>query len=142
MANLDGLLLADTSAWHRSSRPAVAEQWRENLAEDRIATAAPVRLEILFSAQSAREYDAIARELRALRQLPCGDDAWARALDVQRQLAHRKALHHRSVRLPDLLVAAVAELEGAIVWHYDEDFDRIAAVTGQRTEWVAPRASL
>jgi hypothetical protein len=44
--------------------------------------------------------------------------------------------------MPDLLVAAVAELEGAVVWHYDEDFDRIAEVTGQPTEWVAPRGSL
>jgi predicted nucleic acid-binding protein len=101
-----------------------------------------VRLEILYSAQSGRDYDAIARELGTVHQLPCGDEAWERALEVQRQLAHRKALHHRSVKMPDLLVAAVAELEGAIVWHYDEDFDRIAEVTGQPAEWLAPRGSL
>ena len=28
------------------------------------------------------------------------------------------------------------------VLHYDADFDAIAAVTHQETEWVAPRGSL
>jgi len=28
------------------------------------------------------------------------------------------------------------------VWHYDEDFDRIAAITGQPVQWLAPRGSL
>ncbi len=142
MAHVAGLLLADTSAWHHSTRPAAAQQWRQRLAEDRIATTRPVVMEVLYSALTAREYDAIARELGALHQLPCGNDAWVRALDVQRRLAHAKALHHRSVEMPDLLIAAVAELAGAVVWHYDEDFDRIAEVTGQPTEWVAPRGSL
>ena len=142
MAHVTGLLLADTSAWHHSGSQWVAARWRRELNEDRIATAAPVRLEVLFSAQSARDYDAIARELSAVCQLPCGDEAWERALDVQRRLAHKQGLHHRSVKMPDLLVAAVAELEGAIVWHYDEDFDRIAEVTGQPIEWIAPRGSL
>jgi predicted nucleic acid-binding protein len=139
---LETLVLADTSAWHHSSSPRVSELWTRGLEEDRIATTAPVRLEVLFSARSGRDYDAVARELSAVRQLPCGEDAWSRALDVQRRLAHRKALHHRSVHIPDLLVAAVAEIEGVVVWHYDEDFDRIAEITGQPVEWVAPRGSL
>lgn len=45
-------------------------------------------------------------------------------------------------RNADLLVAAAAEAAGVTVLHYDEDFDRIAAVTGQATEWSAPRGSL
>ena len=44
--------------------------------------------------------------------------------------------------MPDLLIAAVAERAGLSVLYYDEDFDRIAAVTGQPTEWVVPRGSL
>ena len=142
MADVAPLLLADTSAWHRSSTPWVEQRWRRYLHRDRIATIPPVKLEVLFSARSARDYDVTAGRLAALRQLRCGDDAWARALEVQRSLAHRHALHHRSVKMPDLLVAAVAELEGAVVWHYDEDFDRIAEVTGQPMAWVAPRGSL
>ncbi len=49
---------------------------------------------------------------------------------------------HRSVKLVDLLIGAAAELGGAAVWHYDEDYDRIAVVTGQPTAWIAPRGTL
>jgi len=93
------------------------------------------------SAQTARDYDAISRELDALRQLPCDAPALQRALDVQRLLAHLRPLHHR-VAIPDLIIAAVAELSGAAVWHYDRDFDRIAAITGQEVVWLAQPGSL
>lgn len=42
--------------------------------------------------------------------------------------------HHRAVKLPDLLVAAIGETEGLTVLHYDADPDRISHVTGQPTE--------
>lgn len=42
----------------------------------------------------------------------------------------------------DLVIAATAELNGATVLHYDVDYDRIAAVTGQPTEWVVPKGSV
>ena len=35
-----------------------------------------------------------------------------------------------------------AERAGMGVLHYDAGFDRIAAVTGQPTEWVVPRGSV
>ncbi|MGH8895699.1 MAG: PIN domain nuclease [Egibacteraceae bacterium] len=136
------MLLADTSAWHRSAHPVLIEQWSRLLDADEIATAPPVRLEVLFSARSAADYAALSSELDALHQLPCGEDAWERAMQVQRLLAEQHALHHRSVKIPDLLIAAVAELAGVPVWHYDEDYERIAAVTGQPTQWVAARGSL
>jgi hypothetical protein len=37
---------------------------------------------------------------------------------------------------------AAAESAGLIVLHYDADYDRIAAVTGQPVEWVVPRGSV
>jgi predicted nucleic acid-binding protein len=115
------ILLADTSAWHRSGHPEVATEWRRLLEGDLIATTAPIRLEVLFSAQTARDYDAISLELDALHQLPCDTPALLRALDVQRLLAHSRPLHHR-VAIPDLIIAAVAELSGTVIWHYDRDF--------------------
>jgi len=48
----------------------------------------------------------------------------------------------RGRKVPDLLVAATAEEAGLIVLHYDADFDRIAAVTGQKCEWVATPGSI
>jgi hypothetical protein len=136
------LYLADTSAWHHSAGSAVAASWGERLANDTIATCAQVRLEILFSARSADDYDRLASRLAALHQLPCGEQELERALVVQRLLAHRAGLHHRSVKIPDLIIAASAEAAGATIWHYDEDFDRIAEITEQPTAWIAPRGSL
>ena len=109
------LYLADTSAWHRARDPQVAAAWADRLGNDTLATCRQVRLEILFSARSAREYEQLAAELLALHQLPCGAEQFDRALEVQRQLARRGGLHHRSVKLPDLVIAASAEAAGAIV---------------------------
>ncbi len=136
------MLLADTSAWHRSANPQISEVWRRELEADRVAITAPVRLEVLYSARSAEEYAERSLELDALHQVTCGEEAFARALDVQRMLGERRALHHRSVKIVDLLVAAAAELAGVVVWHYDEDYDRIAEITGQSTTWIAERGSL
>ena len=61
--------------------------------------------------------------------------------EVQAALAHVGGLHHRSVKIADLLIAASAEEAGHVVWHYDEDFDRIARVTGQQCRWITPRGS-
>jgi hypothetical protein len=62
---------------------------------------------------------------------------FVRAEDVITQLARRG--HHRALSLPDLLIAAAAERSQLVVLHYDGDYDVIAAVTGQRVEWVAPK---
>lgn len=136
------MYLVDTSAWHHSGDAVVALEWGRRLAEDDLATCAQARLEVLFSARSADDYDRLVLRLLALHQLPCDADEFERALAVQRLLAHRGGLHHRSVKISDLIIAASAEAGDAIVWHYDEDFDRIAEITGQPVEWVAPRGSL
>jgi predicted nucleic acid-binding protein len=68
------------------------------------------------------------------------DEVWDRALEIQRELSRRGQL--RSGKLPDLLVAATAERHDVTVLHYDGDFDRIADITGQPTEWVVPAGSI
>jgi predicted nucleic acid-binding protein len=132
----------DTSAWHHAGHPGVAERWRAELADDRLGICDQARLEILWSARSAADYDQLADELDALIPIPIVASTFARALEVQRKLAHHRGLHHRSVKIADLIIAAAAEQAGAVVWHYDEDFERIAAITGQPIDWVAPRGSL
>lgn len=136
------LFLADTSAWHRSCHPEIAAAWGRLLAADAIATCGLVRLEILFSARSADDYDRLADELGALHELSCGSAQVDRALEVQRALATKGGLHHRSVKIPDLIIAATAEAAGAVLWHYDRDYTRVAEITDQRCEWIAPRDSL
>lgn len=55
-----------------------------------------------------------------------------RAAEVQALLADRG--QHRAPSLPDLLIAATAELASLTVLHLDKDFDLIAEVTGQPVE--------
>lgn len=65
-------------------------------------------------------------------------DHLRRAQQVQRLLA---AKHQRDSKVPDLLIAAAAEARNLSVLHYDADFDRIAAPTGQACEWIDPAGS-
>jgi predicted nucleic acid-binding protein len=61
---------------------------------------------------------------------------------VYQQLSARGGAHQRFAKDSDLLIAAAAEAAGVTVLHYDEDYDRIAKVTGQPTRWLAPAGSL
>ncbi len=46
------------------------------------------------------------------------------------------------VKIPDLLIAAVAVRNGLTVLHHDADYEVIASVTRLPTRWVAPRGTL
>ena len=61
---------------------------------------------------------------------------WQRALAVHRLLAEGGPGHQWSVRLVDLIVAAVAERLGYRIAHCDHDYDRIAGLTGQPVRWL------
>ncbi len=139
---MSDLLSVDTSAWHRSNHASVALAWRQQLNADAVAICHQARLEVLYSARGAGDYERVRERLEGIRHIPTDEAVFERALEVQRSLAHLAGLHHRSVKIADLVIAASAEIAGATMWHYDEDFDRIAAVTGQRCQWIAPRGSL
>jgi predicted nucleic acid-binding protein len=133
--------LVDTSAWHRVGDPSVAQRWRTLLTTDSVATCDQVALEVLYSARSS-DYERTMVNLDGLVAVPMDAHTFARAREVQLLLARSGGLHHRSVTIADLLIAAAAEHAQLAVLHYDEDYDRIAAITGQPTEWIAPRGSL
>jgi predicted nucleic acid-binding protein len=101
-----------------------------------------VRFELLYTAKNADELATMADNLGALVDCPVGKGQWERALWVYERLSEQGGAHHRSVGCPDLLIAAAAEAAGAAVLHYDEDFERIAAITGQPTRWIVPRGSV
>jgi hypothetical protein len=44
------------------------------------------------------------------------------------------ASQHRAPSIPDLIIAATAELAGLTVLHLDKDFEVIAEITGQAVE--------
>lgn len=56
------------------------------------------------------------------------------------QAALTKRGLHRSAGAVDLVVAATAELQGLTLLHRDDDYECIAAVTGQALQWYGPEA--
>ena len=84
-------------------------------------------------------WDRVVDALDAFELIETCADHLRRARQVQRLLASK---HQRGRKVPDLLIAAAAEANDLGVLHYDADFDRIAAVTGQRVEWVVPPGSV
>ncbi len=63
-----------------------------------------------------------------------------RAVAVQDELAERS--QQRGAKIADLLIAAAAEATDLVVLHYDQDFDLIAGVTHQPTEWIVPAGTV
>lgn len=104
-----------------------------------MATCAIVDLEILYSAKSPTDYEASLEERRSFDDVKITPKVASRAIEVQQELA--RTSRHR-IPIPDLLIAAAAESAGLTVLHYDAGYERIAAITGQLHEWVAPRGSL
>lgn len=137
--------LADTSAWswaRRADQPLARWAFDRQLEMGRVATCDMVRFEILRGARNAAEFDDLERSLATLPDPRITVREWKRALWVYRRLAARGGSHQRSVKHSDLLIAAAAEAGRVPVLHYDEDFERIAQVTGQPHRWLAPRGSL
>lgn len=133
--------LADKSALtRRATRPEVRDALEPILLAGEVATCGIVDLELLYSATSRATYRALTEALRGMPRVAVEDACVERALQVQAMLAERS--QHRAVPLPDLLVAACAERAGLAVLHYDADFERIAKLTGQATQWIVPRGSV
>ena len=133
--------IADTSALARQHRPEIHTVLRPLIERGLVATCAIIEFEVLWSTRTAAEFEEVHGDRAvAYEWLPIEDVDWRRALDVLAQLwASGKA---RSVPLPDLLIAAVAERHQVTVIHYDADYDLIAAMTNQPTQWVVPAGTV
>lgn len=129
--------LIDKSALVRLGQTVDAADWASRVERGLVRIATVTRLEIGFSARSGAELERW-RERPPLSAMPVEYLTPAveeRAVLVQRLLAERG--HHRAPSVPDLLIAAAAELAGLVVLHDDKDFDLIASVTGQPVERVS-----
>jgi predicted nucleic acid-binding protein len=131
--------LVDTSVLTRLRHEPVRVVVEPLSAVGALARSGITDLEIGSSARSAEEWDQAADALEAFELIETSADHLRRARQVQRLLASK---HQRGRKVPDLLVAAAAEANDLVVLHYDADFDRIAAVTGQPVEWVVPAGSV
>ncbi|MET7458756.1 PIN domain nuclease [Streptomyces sp. NPDC005574] len=131
--------LIDKSALARWTKPNVKVVLKPLHERYLLAVCQPTEYEMIHSARDSSEATRISTWLHAFDYLRVDDHTFARALEVQRHALN--AGFHRALSLPDLLIAATAELHRRTVLHYDGDFDMIASLTGQPTEWVVPPGS-
>ena len=126
--------LIDKSPLVRLGSSPDAEEWANRVERGLVAISSVTLLEAGFSARSAVE---LARAMGSppLAAMPVEyltPAAEDRAVEVQRLLAERG--QHRAPSIPDLLIAAAAELNQRTVLHLDKDFDLIAELTAQPVE--------
>jgi predicted nucleic acid-binding protein len=131
--------LLDTSVLTRLRERTVREAIEEMARRGELARAGISDLEIGFSARNAKEWDRLTDALEVFELVESTAEHVRRARQMQRLLASK---HQRGRKVPDLLVAAAAEIRGLAVLHYDGDFDLIAAATGQSCRWVVPAGSI
>jgi predicted nucleic acid-binding protein len=132
--------LVDTSVLARIDDPAVAEVMLPRLQAGLVGVSVMTELEVGFAARSMTGYGSVRADLLDhLVPVLIPNRTELRAREVQSRLVERG--EHRSVSVPDLLLAATAECSGLTLLHYRDSFDVIAAITGQPTEWVVPRGT-
>ena len=126
--------LIDTSSLVRLGSSSDADEWATRIERGLIRISTVTRLEVGFSARSGGDLRAALRQ-PPLSSMPVEHLTPAieeRAVEVQLLLADRG--QHRAPSIPDLLIAASAELAGLVVLHDDKDLTLIAELTGQPTE--------
>jgi predicted nucleic acid-binding protein len=126
--------LIDKSALVRLAASPDAADWAGRIERGLVRITTVTRLEIGYSARSGADLRTGLRQppvsaMPVEHLTPAIED---RAVEVLTLLADRG--QHRAPSIPDLLIAATAELAGLTVLHCDKDFDLIAAVTGQPTK--------
>jgi len=126
--------LIDKSALVRLAVSPDAPEWAHRIERGLVRITTVTRLEIGYSARSGPELRAGLRQppvsVMPVEYLtPAIED---RAMEVLTLLADRG--QHRAPSIPDLIIAATAELAGLTILHLDKDFDLIAEITGQAVE--------
>lgn len=126
--------IIDKSALVRLGNSPDAEVWANRIERGLVRIATVTLLEIGYSARSGSDLTTLlaAAPVSAMPveySVPAIED---RAMEVQHRLAERG--HHRAPSIPDLLVAASAEINRRTVLHLDKDFELIADLTSQTVE--------
>jgi predicted nucleic acid-binding protein len=126
--------LIDKSALVHLATSPDADVWATRIERGLVRISTLTRLEVGFSARSIddlhRSFEEPPLASMPVEYLtPSIED---RAVTVQHALASRG--EHRAPSIPDLLIAATAELAQLTVLHLDKDFELIAQLTGQSVE--------
>jgi predicted nucleic acid-binding protein len=126
--------LIDKSALIRLAASPDAAEWAERIERGLVRITTVTRLEVGYSARSGPDLR-VGLQQPPLSSMPVEYLTPAiedRAVEILTLLADRG--QHRAPSVPDLIIAATAELAGLTVLHLDKDFDVIAEITGQPVE--------
>lgn len=130
---VEGWLL-DKSALVRLPNSPQAKLWAQRISEGLIHISTITRLELGYSARSAKDL-ATAFTSPPLANMPIEGLSPAIEELAWQTLQHlAKRGQHRAPSIPDLLIAATAQLCDLTVLHLDKDFELISKITGQRIE--------
>lgn len=126
--------LIDKSALVRLADSPDAERWAERIERGLVRITTVTRLEVGYSARSGKDARSMLTSppvsaMPVEYLTPVIED---RAVQVQLLLAGQG--QHRAPSIPDIIIAATAELAGLTVLHVDKDFELIATITGQPAE--------
>ena len=126
--------LIDKSALTRLGHASDLELWADRIDRGLVRVSTVTRLEVGFSARSPADHRTLldSPPLAAMPVEYLTPTIEDRAVQIQSELARRGT--HQAPSIPDLLIAATAELASLTVLHQDKDFELIAEVTGQPTE--------
>jgi hypothetical protein len=116
----------------------ILAQFNEGLRTGRLHAASPFRIEALFSARTAAEFETMSTHLDSFTAAAADAGSWLIAERTQHELAENPAVSHR-ISMPDLLLASIASRHGLGVLHYDADYDLLAEHTSLEFEsvWIA-----
>jgi predicted nucleic acid-binding protein len=126
--------LIDKSALVRLAASPDAAEWAERIERGLVRITTVTRLEAGYSVRSGPELRT-GFQRPPLSSMPVEYLTPAiedRAVEILTLLADRG--QHRAPSIPDLIIAATAELAGLTVLHVDKDFDLIAEITSQPVE--------
>jgi predicted nucleic acid-binding protein len=126
--------LIDKSALVRLAASPDAAEWAARIERGLVRITTVTRLEIGYSARSGPDLRA-GLQRQPLSSMPVEYLTPAvedRSVEVLTLLADRG--QHRAPSVPDLIIAATAELAGLTILHLDKDFEVIAEITGQPVE--------
>jgi hypothetical protein len=131
------MVLIDTSAWifalKKNFHPSIKERVEQILVESDVAITGIIALELLGGAKTEKEYERLKSRLDALYYIETTKSLW----DAASKLAFD--LKRKGVNAPytDILIAASAMQEKAILLHADSHFDTIAKHSSLKVESLA-----
>jgi predicted nucleic acid-binding protein len=128
------MILIDTSAWlfalKKNFHPAIKERIDELLIESDVAICGMIALELLGGTKSEKEYLRLKSRLDSLFYIESDKRLW----DLSSKLAFDLKRKGMSIPYADIVIAASALEERAILVHADSHFDSIGHHTDLKVE--------